>query len=69
MVYLVNSLHFHIFSYSDEALQTAFIYGEWYHNYDSFVTYKFLQAGRKIVYADDNAIENILKTVEEHQVP
>ncbi|XP_026330335.1 luciferin 4-monooxygenase-like [Hyposmocoma kahamanoa] len=54
--------------YSDEALQTAFIYGEWYHNYDSFVTYKFLQAGRKIVYADDIAIENILKTVEEHQI-
>lgn len=59
----------HLFSYNDKALQTAFVHGEWYHNYDSFITYKFLQAGRKIVYVDDIAIENILKCIDKHQVP
>lgn len=49
-------------------LKTAFIYGEWYHNYDTFITYKFISAGRKIVYVNNMSIQTFLKSIEDHQV-
>ncbi|KOB74496.1 Luciferin 4-monooxygenase [Operophtera brumata] len=31
--------------FSDESIQTDFVFGEWYHNYDIFMTWKFLAMG------------------------
>lgn len=52
-------------SFKDSYLQTAFVYGEWYHNYDTFMTYKFLCAGRKMVYLNDPTLQGFLKSVDE----
>lgn len=54
--------------FMDESLQTALIMGEWYHNYDCFMTYKFLAMGRKVIYLSTNknsevVLTNILKCV------
>ncbi|KAG6441353.1 hypothetical protein O3G_MSEX001762 [Manduca sexta] len=54
--------------FSDESLKTAFLFGEWYHNYDTFMTYKFLALGRKIVYVNHATPESFLKSVENNQV-
>ncbi|CAB3235615.1 unnamed protein product [Arctia plantaginis] len=50
--------------FKDESLQTAFVFGEWYHNYDTFMTYKFLALGRKIVYFDEALPHSFIKCVE-----
>ncbi|CAK1579355.1 unnamed protein product [Parnassius mnemosyne] len=54
--------------FKDESLQTAFVCGEWYHNYDTFMTYKFLAAGRKVVYTVDVSEENVLMGMDKCQV-
>ncbi|KAI8420900.1 hypothetical protein MSG28_008078 [Choristoneura fumiferana] len=54
--------------FEDESLKTAFMFGEWYHNYDTFMTYKFLSAGRKIVYVDTVTPENLMKSIHNCQV-
>lgn len=51
-------------NFSYESLQTVFIFGVWYHNYDTFMTYKFLTKGKKIVYVDNPTPTAILKTIE-----
>ncbi|KAI8420906.1 hypothetical protein MSG28_008078 [Choristoneura fumiferana] len=55
-------------NFEDESLKTAFMFGEWYHNYDTFMTYKFLSAGRKIVYVDTVTPENLMKSIHNCQV-
>ncbi|XP_034828760.1 luciferin 4-monooxygenase-like [Maniola hyperantus] len=62
---IVNSLPDKFF---DESIQTVFMFGRWYHNYDSFFFYKFLSIGKKVVYVTDRAIHNILKCIEKYQV-
>nr|XP_049692974.1 uncharacterized protein LOC110380450 [Helicoverpa armigera] len=54
--------------FSDESLKTAFLFGEWYHNYDTFMTYKFLLLGRKIVYINEAEPVTFLKTVQDCDV-
>ncbi|CAG4970629.1 unnamed protein product [Parnassius apollo] len=54
--------------FKDESLQTAFVCGVWYHNYDTFMTYKFLAAGRKVVYAVDFSEENVLMGMDKCQI-
>lgn len=50
--------------FSDESLQTCFVFGEWYHNYDTFMTYKFLAMGRKIIYIDEAVPNAFLKCID-----
>ncbi|XP_075976069.1 luciferin 4-monooxygenase-like [Anticarsia gemmatalis] len=50
--------------FRDESLQTAFLFGEWYHNYDTFMTYKFLAMGRKIVYVEDAIPSTFIKCID-----
>lgn len=69
--YSRNSVIFIIcwfYSFKDESLQTAFVFGEWYHNYDTFMTYKFLALGRKIVYFDEALPLSLMKCVESCKV-
>ncbi|KAL0832078.1 hypothetical protein ABMA28_001565 [Loxostege sticticalis] len=54
--------------FKDESLKTVFLYGEWYHNYDTFMTYKFLYMGRKIVYVKEPSPLSFLRCVQNHQV-
>ncbi|XP_013194076.2 uncharacterized protein LOC106137718 [Amyelois transitella] len=54
--------------FKDSSLATGFIYGEWYHNYDTFMTYKFLLAGRKMVYINEPTLEGFLKCVDECKI-
>ncbi|XP_052748733.1 uncharacterized protein LOC113519028 [Galleria mellonella] len=54
--------------FKDPSLHTAFVYGEWYHNYDTFMTYKFLSAGKKVVYINEPTLESFLKCVDECKV-
>lgn len=54
--------------FKDESLKTAFVFGEWYHNYDTFMTYKFLSLGRKIVYLDEVTPQAFLKSIEDCEV-
>ncbi|XP_045767876.1 4-coumarate--CoA ligase 1-like isoform X3 [Maniola jurtina] len=56
-------------NYKDEwNIQTAFIFGEWYHNYDTFMTYRLLFSGKKVVYVNDVTILNMLECIEKYQV-
>ncbi|XP_048005487.1 luciferin 4-monooxygenase-like isoform X1 [Leguminivora glycinivorella] len=54
--------------FEDESLKTMFLFGEWYHNYDTFMTYKFLSLGRRVVYVDSVTPENLLKSIQKCQV-
>ncbi|XP_026731412.1 4-coumarate--CoA ligase 1-like [Trichoplusia ni] len=54
--------------FSDDSLQTAFVFGEWYHNYDTFMTYKFLALGRKMVYVNEAEPQTFLKSVQDCRV-
>ncbi|KAM3966922.1 luciferin 4-monooxygenase-like [Aphomia sociella] len=62
---IVNSLPN---DFKDPSLQTAFLYGEWYHNYDTFMTYKFLCTGKKVVYVKEPSLPVFLKCVGECKV-
>lgn len=66
LFFIKNNCFF--FSFKDESLKTAFVFGEWYHNYDTFMTYKFLSAGRKTVYVDTVTPENLMKSIQNCQV-
>ncbi|CAH2255790.1 jg7126 [Pararge aegeria aegeria] len=56
-------------NYKDEwNIQTAYILGEWNFNYDTFMTFKLLYAGKKVVYIDDVTILNILQCIEKYQI-
>lgn len=59
---------FFLFSFTDESILTGFICGEWYHNYDIFITYKFLASGKKIVYGKDINTESILRSIHQYKV-
>ncbi|KAF9405163.1 hypothetical protein HW555_013977 [Spodoptera exigua] len=54
--------------FTDESLKTAFLFGEWYHNYDTFMTYKFLCLGRKIVYVNEAEPISFIKSVHDCDV-
>ncbi|CAH2255794.1 luciferin 4-monooxygenase-like [Pararge aegeria] len=55
--------------YMDEwNIQTAYVLGGWYFNYDTFMTFKLLLAGKKVVYIDDVTVLNMLKCIEKYQV-
>ncbi|XP_072929199.1 luciferin 4-monooxygenase-like [Epargyreus clarus] len=54
--------------FKDEALKTVFVFGEWYHNYDTFMTYKFLSAGRKVVYVNNLTQDAVLRCIQDCQV-
>ncbi|KAF9824061.1 hypothetical protein SFRURICE_020327 [Spodoptera frugiperda] len=51
--------------FTDESLKTAFLFGEWYHNYDTFMTYKFLYLGRKIVYVNEAEPISFIQSVHD----
>ncbi|KAL4711399.1 hypothetical protein ACJJTC_016153 [Scirpophaga incertulas] len=51
-----------------DSLQTMFLYGEWYHNYDTFMTYKFLAMGKRIVYLNCTTPELFLKCVQDKKI-
>ncbi|XP_045767875.1 4-coumarate--CoA ligase 1-like isoform X2 [Maniola jurtina] len=56
-------------NYKDEwNIQTGFVYGDWFHNYDIFMTYRLLLSGKKVVYVNDVTILNMLKCIEKYQV-
>ncbi|XP_063827419.1 luciferin 4-monooxygenase-like [Ostrinia nubilalis] len=54
--------------FKDESLKTVFLYGEWYHNYDTFMTYKFLSLGRRIVYVQEPSLISFLSCIQGCQV-
>ncbi|XP_063369955.1 luciferin 4-monooxygenase-like isoform X1 [Cydia amplana] len=54
--------------FEDDSLKTVFLYGEWYHNYDTFMTFKFLSLGRRVVFVDNVTPENLLKSIQQCQV-
>ncbi|XP_035441306.2 uncharacterized protein LOC118270001 [Spodoptera frugiperda] len=54
--------------FTDESLKTAFLFGEWYHNYDTFMTYKFLYLGRKIVYVNEAEPISFIQSVHDCDV-
>ncbi|KAJ0177791.1 hypothetical protein K1T71_006664 [Dendrolimus kikuchii] len=54
--------------FSDESLQVAFLFGEYHFGYDTFITYKFLSLGRKIVYVNEVTPKHFLKAVEDCKV-
>ncbi|KAJ2947477.1 hypothetical protein O0L34_g17261 [Tuta absoluta] len=54
--------------FEDESLQVAFVTGDWFHNYDAFMTYKMLGLGRKIVYTTDITPDNVIRAYEKQEV-
>ncbi|XP_063532811.1 luciferin 4-monooxygenase-like [Cydia strobilella] len=50
--------------FEDESLKTMFIIGEWFHDFDTLMTYMYMTLGRKIVFVDDVTIENIVKAIQ-----
>ncbi|KOB76976.1 AMP dependent coa ligase [Operophtera brumata] len=61
---ILNSLPY---DFSDISVKTGLVFGEWYHNYDIFMTCKFLALGKKIVYAEDVNTESILRSVHQYK--
>ncbi|XP_023934889.2 uncharacterized protein LOC112043622 [Bicyclus anynana] len=62
---IVNSLPD---NFLDHRIETAFMFGKWYHNYDNFFFYKYLSTGKKVIYVKDIQLPNILKCIEKYQV-
>ncbi|XP_045767879.1 luciferin 4-monooxygenase-like isoform X2 [Maniola jurtina] len=62
---IVNSLPDKFFN---ESIQTVFMFGKWYHNYDNFFFYKYLSIGKKVVYVADKKIYKVLECIEKYQV-
>ncbi|CAH0399163.1 unnamed protein product [Chilo suppressalis] len=54
--------------FSDDSLKSVFVFGEWFHNYDTFMTYKVLAMGKKIVYINKASPEIFLQACEDEQV-
>ncbi|KAI8420799.1 hypothetical protein MSG28_008004 [Choristoneura fumiferana] len=54
--------------FPDESLKTAVLFGEWYHRYETFSTYKFLWAsiGRKVVFANNLTNQDTILKVIQH---
>ncbi|XP_049870670.1 luciferin 4-monooxygenase-like [Pectinophora gossypiella] len=62
---ILNSLSH---DFKDSSLKTAYVTGDWFHNYDSFMTYKMLGLGVKIIYTTEVTPEIVAKALEKHQV-
>ncbi|XP_047984060.1 4-coumarate--CoA ligase 1-like [Leguminivora glycinivorella] len=52
------------YGFEDESMKTMFIIGEWFHVYDTLLTYMYLTLGRKIVFVDDFTSENMMKAIQ-----